>query len=377
MKNNSYNTLIFLFIWLCTGFTLGTLTLLWPVRWWVTFARANQYAAEWENAGVLLLIALLIGCSFWLSRQIFLAQRKAKQRKYTLLSAVLPLVLALGALTLFMQPELINDQQNAQITEQFTIGPYPTEEKMAALKEQGYTAIISLLHPAVVPFEPTLMAQEEELAKKYNMNLIQAPMLPWVSDNEASLNRIKTLAQNKNERYYVHCYLGKDRVNLVKNLLVQLAGEEAIKIDKLSANRTFEQMKNFERGDLYRLAPGIYFTPYPTKEEFLAFFLAGDVKSVINLMDSTNVDHQKRIKEEYEILKNSDIQFQNYILNVANPNLKNELQQLLTAVNKVPKPVVVHHWNTVCPEARLFIKEFAKQNQQKPINLNQNHAANH
>ncbi len=377
MKNNYYNTLIFLFIWVCTGFTLGTLTLLWPVRWWVTFARTNQYAARWENTGVLLLIALLIGCSFWLSRQIFLVQRKANQKKYTLLSTVLPFVCAFGVLTLFLQPELINDQQNAQVTEQFTIGPYPTEEKMTALKEQGYTAIISLLHPAVVPFEPTLMAQEEELAKKYKMNLIQAPMLPWVSDNEASLKIIETLARNKNERYYVHCYLGKDRVNLVKNLLVQLAGEEAIKIDKLSANRTFEHMKNFERGDLYRLAPGIYFTPYPTKEEFLAFFLAGDVKTVINLMDSTNINHQKRIKEEYEILKNSDIQFQNYILNVAHPNLKNELQQLLIAVNNVPKPVVVHHWNTVSPEARLFIKEFAKQNQQKPINLNQNHAAHH
>ena len=115
MKNKFYQTLFFFFIWLCTGFTLGTLTLLWPVRWWVSFTRAHTYAAKWENMGVLFLIILLIGISFWLSRLIFLAQRKTNQQKTTLLSLVLPFVLALGALTLFMQPELINDQQNAPL----------------------------------------------------------------------------------------------------------------------------------------------------------------------------------------------------------------------------------------------------------------------
>lgn len=377
MKNQYTDTLFFLFIWLFTGFTLGTFMLLWPVRWWVTYVRSHPNFGNLENTGVLILILMLIAGSFWISRLIFRWQLNANQKKYTLLSGLVPFVLAVGALALLLQPELINDQQNTQVTEQFTIGPYPTAEKIRALKAEGYTAIVSLLHPAVVPFEPRLMAQEEELAKKYDIKLIEASMLPWVSDNEAALATIETLARNKNERYYVHCYLGKDRVNLVKNLLVQLAGEEAVKVDQLSANRTFEQKKHFERGEIYRLAPGIYFTPYPTKEEFLAFFLAGEIKTVVNLMDSTAVDHQKRITEEREILKESSIRFYNYPLNVAHPNLKSELQQVLSAIDQLPKPIVLHHWNSICPEAQFFIQQFAAQNQQKPINLNQAHAAVH
>ncbi|MEY5069729.1 MAG: hypothetical protein RLZ47_1591 [Bacteroidota bacterium] len=374
MKLSYKNLILFLFIWLCTGFTLGTLTLLWPLRWWVDLARQQNLSNFQEKTGVIFLILLLITVSIWLSRLIFRWQQKQVQQTYTLLSSIIPFLLALAALALLMQPDLINkDTEQNRVSEQFTIGPYPSEEKIKELKAEGYTAIISLLHPAVVPFEPTLMLQEEELAKKYEIRLIEASMLPWLSDNESALNLIENLAKNKQERYYVHCYLGKDRVNLVKNLLVRLAGEEAVKVDKLSANRTFEEKKSLERGEVYRLAPGVYFTPYPTKEEFLAFFLASELKTVINIMDSTNLEHQKRIKEEREIFVNSDINFENHILNLAHTNLKGEMNNILTIIEKSPKPMVIHHWNTICPEAKFFIQQFEKQTHSKPINLNQAH----
>ncbi len=374
MKLSYKNLILFLFIWLCTGFTLGTLTLLWPLRWWVDLARKQNLSNFQEKTGVIFLILLLITVSIWLSRLIFRWQQKQVQQTYTLLSSIIPFLLALAALALLMQPDLINkDTEQNRVSEQFTIGPYPSEEKIKELKAEGYTAIISLLHPAVVPFEPTLMLQEEELAKKYEIRLIEASMLPWLSDNESALNLIENLAKNKQERYFVHCYLGKDRVNLVKNLLVRLAGEEAIKVEKLSANRTFEEKKRLERGEVYRLAPGVYFTPYPTKEELLAFFLASELKTVINIMDSTNLEHQKRIKEEREIFVNSDINFENHILNLAHTNLKGEMNNILTIIEKSPKPMVIHHWNTICPEAKFFIQQFEKQTHSKPINLNQAH----
>ncbi len=372
MKLSYKNLILFLFIWLCTGFTLGTLTLLWPLRWWVDLARQQNLSNFQEKTGVIFLILLLITVSIWLSRLIFRWQQKQVQQTYTLLSSIIPFLLALAALALLMQPDLINkDTEQSRVSEQFTIGPYPSEEKIKELKAEGYTAIISLLHPAVVPFEPTLMLQEEELAKKYDMKLIEASMLPWLSDNESSLKIIESLANNKQERYYVHCYLGKDRVNLVKNLLVRLAGEEAVKVDKLSANRTFEEKKSLERGEVYRLAPGVYFTPYPTKEEFLAFFLASELKTVINIMDSTNLEHQKRIKEEQAIFKTTELKFENLTLNLAHPNRQQEMKKILEAIDTLPKPMVIHHWNTICPEAKFFIQQFEKQTQSKSINLNQ------
>lgn len=371
MKNRPFDFLFFLFIWLCTGFTLGTLMLLWPVRWWVNFIRDQSLGSTIENIGVLFLIILLIGLSFWLSRLIFHWQLRSNHKVQKVMSAVIPFFTAFGALLLFLQPDLINDQQNTKVSEQFTIGPYPTEEKMKSLKAEGYTAIISLLHPAVLPFEPRLMSQEQELADEYGIRLIKASMLPWVSDNEASLKTIEQLARNKQERYYVHCYLGKDRVNLVKNLLFKLAGEEAVKVEKLSANRTFEEKKKFERGELFRLRAGVYFTPYPTKEEFLAFFLASEVKTVINLMDSTNLDHKKRILEEREFLKRSDIRFENSAINMEHPNLKEQAKLVIKLIEQSPKPLVVHHWNIISPEAQYFLKTFAKHTQEQSINLNQ------
>ncbi len=372
MKLSYKNLILFLFIWLCIGFTLGTLTLLWPLRWWVDLVRDQHFSNFQEKTGVILLILLLITISFLLSRLIFRWQQKQARQTYTLLSNFIPFLLAIAALALFMQPDLINkDTVQNRISEQFTIGPYPNEEKIKALKTEGYTAIISLLHPAVVPFEATLMSQEEELAQKHEIKLIEASMLPWLSDNQKSLELIENLAKNKDERYYVHCYLGKDRVNLVKNLLIRLAGEEAIRVEKLSANRTFEEKKRLERGEVYRLASGVYFTPYPTKEEFLAFFLASELKTVINIMDSTNIDHQKRIKEEHEIFKNSDINFENHLLNLAHTNLKEEMNNILTVIEKSPKPMVIHHWNTICPEAKFFIQQFEKKTHSKALNLNQ------
>ena len=65
----------------------------------------------------------------------------------------------------------------------FTFGPYPTEDRLAALERDGYTAVISLLHPAVVPFEPKLIADETAAAERVGIEFIHLPMLPWIADN--------------------------------------------------------------------------------------------------------------------------------------------------------------------------------------------------
>ena len=75
------------------------------------------------------------------------------------------------------------------------------------------------------------------------------------------------------------------------------------------------EMGHFERGDLYKIADKIYLSPYPTNEEFLAFFLAGNVKSVVNLMDSTSTEQKGRIIEERNILQNAGIHFSNLAVN--------------------------------------------------------------
>jgi len=49
---------------------------------------------------------------------------------------------------------------------QGNFGPYPTYEELRKLQDDGYTAVVSLLHPAVVPFEPKLISDERFRRKR-------------------------------------------------------------------------------------------------------------------------------------------------------------------------------------------------------------------
>jgi protein tyrosine phosphatase (PTP) superfamily phosphohydrolase (DUF442 family) len=366
--------LYFLCIWLFTGFFLGTITLLLPVRWWATVARNEQWDSRFENLGVGILILVLIVLSFRISRALFRWQLIKKNVWISLLSWFFPFSFSLLALALLLQPNLMNGNTlNTQLNQQFVVGAYPDEAKIKQLKKAGYTAIISLLHPAVVPFEPMLLKEEKAIAKKYNLTVIEAPMLPWVSDNSESLKLIETLARTSKGKYYIHCYLGKDRVNLVKKHISAIVGPESV-LGK-STHRSFEEMGYFERGDLYRLADSIYLSPYPTNEEFLAFFLAGSVKSVVNLMDSTSNEQKGRIVEERKILQNEGIQFTN--LSVTQTTNKQDLHTIIDSILHLPKPLVIHHWQSDSEHALYFMDAFKKQTQLTTINLNTKHESTH
>src|SRR4051794_19856701 len=303
------------FIWLLTGFALGALILLWPLRIWVNYTRDNNYSDTIERAGVIMLIVVLIIISFRISLALFRWHVTNKKVIITVLSITFPLIASASALYLFMNPDIVNkDAVKVNVTERFTIGPYPTEEKIKELKKEGYTAVISLLHPAVVPFEPELLKQEEILLKKYNMQLIKAPMLPWIADNSASLKVIEDIVKRGKGKYYIHCYLGKDRVNVAKNLILRLSG--SVSTSNGESNRTFEGMRSFERGNIYKIDSVCYMPPYPTDEELLAFFVAGRIKTVVNLMDSNISENRSWVQKERNALQPYGITFKNVAVNI-------------------------------------------------------------
>jgi len=297
---------------------------------------------------------------------LFSWHKKRAKILITLLAIAIPFISSAGALYLFMNPDLINsDTQNVSVTEKFTTGPYPTEAKIMELKKEGYTGVISLLHPAVVPFEPVLLDEEEVLLKKYNMQLIKAPMLPWVADNSSSLKIIEDVAKNATGKYYVHCYLGKDRVNVVKNFILNLSGP--IQHVKKTKSRTMETQGAFERGDIYKIDSSTYFPPFPTDEELFAFFLAGDVESVVNLMDSTIEDNKPWIRKERASLQPVGITFKNFAVNESTGAA--EIENIIDSISLLPKPIIVHHWNTSSPESKLFRKIYYQKTHHAQMNL--------
>ncbi len=361
--------LFLMLIWLFMGFALGTLLLLFPLRTWVNYVRENDLSETAEKMGVILMMLILVVVSFIISYKLYQWHLRRKKTGITILSLAIPFVAAAAALALFMNPDLVNKgAETDQVSQQFTIGPYPTEAKIEQLKVEGYTGIISLLHPAVVPFEPRLLNEEEEATKKFGIELVKAPMLPWIGDNTSSLEKIEKLVKAGKGKYYIHCYLGKDRVNVVRNLIAKVGGDAGAVASELGTTyRTFEKMQKFERGELYKLAEDIYMTPYPTDEEFLSFFLAGRVKSVVNILDGSNKENNQWItKEKAELIKAS-VEFRHYSIR-ENPPEK-EVSRIIDSVLTLPKPVVIHRWNTVSSDVMLFRKIFSKKTGSEILNL--------
>ena len=167
----------------------------------------------------------------------------------------------------------------------FTFGSYPSKEELMQLKEEGYETIITLLHPAVTPFEPVLLKEEEKLCKEAGIKLLSIPMLPWISENEEAIEKIKQIALKPTGKYYVHCYLGKDRVNVVKRLITSFSENKQVKFNDKENARSLDNLKMMERGPVSKLGIGIYYSPYPTDEEYMGYVIAAGVQQVISLMD--------------------------------------------------------------------------------------------
>ncbi|MDD2805894.1 MAG: hypothetical protein PHV33_10085 [Elusimicrobiales bacterium] len=351
---------LFLWHWLFGGFFLGTLTLTGPVRWATGYARTAGWGETPEKLLVFLLIGALAAVSLllagWLTAKTGAATAKAA--RYGLPAA--SLALGLAALGLWMNPRVMTGGAAQSAAEsfswsEFTFGPYPEEDRLAALKAEGYTAVISLLSPAVLPFEPVLLAREREEAEETGLELIHIPMLPWVSSNDHVAAKLKELQKRGPGKYYVHCYLGKDRVNVFKRMLAATSGGAVIDPDTSSA-RTLKGLKSFERGEITELGKDVYLTPYPTDEEFFGYIINGTVETLVSLLDPANPENLPWLKKEAAIAEKYGLKL------VSCPWLaldKAGKQAAAREIRAAKKPAVVHAFLSRSSESKEFEAYYA------------------
>ncbi len=291
-------TFVFLVLWLAIGFSIGTATLLGPVRWVTTLCRARGFPDSVEKAAVQLLIVLLVvvtGATAWVLTRAALSSERIETR-YGL--PALALLAAGGAVWLWMTPAMLRSQDGAVTTAgtHFTFGPYPDADRLRDLAGERYTAVISLLHPAVIPFEPQLMAREDEAAAHAGIQVIHLPMLPWVSDNAAVLAKVRDLARARTGRYYVHCYLGMDRVQMVRRVIEEEGGG-VVETEALSDAPPLSHSNLWTRGEVLHLDDRVHLTPFPEEEEFLRYFMGGRVR-IVSLLDKSDPDDRTWIVQE-------------------------------------------------------------------------------
>lgn len=220
--------------------------------------------------------------------------------------AVASVVAAVAVFFLMLDNDLLAaagqlGQQSADKGQRLVFGPYPDADKLAELEDEGYDGVIALLSPKV-PFERVLLEQEEGNGKDAGIRVYSRPMLPWITGNEASLEAIKALAAREDKQFYIHCYLGKHRVDIVRQELEAAAPDPT--------QREVDLPYRFERGRVKTYdGERIILGPYPTEEEWFEFVLRRDVDEVVSTLDPDNPADARWIEEERKIAEENGLEF--------------------------------------------------------------------
>jgi protein tyrosine phosphatase (PTP) superfamily phosphohydrolase (DUF442 family) len=351
---------IFCFFGLSLVFPLGLLMLtVGPTRIIAEKAAAEHWHESNESLVQKITVVLFLGLVLLLTLLImrfFNSSKSSITKKGLLLFSGIALVSSLYIFS--FQPELLINSDttetniNTSKNTEFHFGSYPDKEKIKELKAQNYTAIISLLSEMVVPAEPILIEEEIENTKDAEMKLISIPMLPWIDDNDSSVLKIKEIAHNSKGKYYVHCYLGKDRANVFKNIIEN--ENSALQIKSELGSNNIDTLKSFERGKILKLQQHIYFTPYPTDDEFFGFILTGKIKNVVSIMDpKLNND---LIQKETKIMKRYNQKF--HSLPISETVSDKKIESIIDSILKLKQPVLVHSYSVTSVPSERFIKLF-------------------
>jgi protein tyrosine phosphatase (PTP) superfamily phosphohydrolase (DUF442 family) len=312
----------FLYLWAVVGFFTGTGVLVGPARW-VTVGLQKLGAGQKlqdhaMQAVILLFVVGSAAASLWLLRRVLHGSRRTKIGIPTActLAALLSLYAWMnpGRMLAAMAGGSPGGSLATASGAHFIFGAYPDEATLRQLKRQGVTAVISLQHPAVVPFEPASIEAEKKAAREVGVQFIHAPMLPWVSDNRAALEQIRRIAHTGHGVYYVHCGLGRDRTNVVRRML-EADGVKTATHSSITRATTFEDRlkipvghgRDFQRGAIRQLEAGVWLIPYPNTAEFNGYIEAGQVKSVVLLLDPSDARQKAWLAEGEEMLAQARI----------------------------------------------------------------------
>ena len=301
------------YAWFTIGLFSGTLVLVLAVRGILDVLQRLGWGQSAQNRLLIGVIVLFVVASFMLARRVVRAlyRQAPTTRKLALLALGVPALLSLYAwsnptkfLSRFAGTEASSLSMKNGPT--FVFGSYPDDDRLKELKKQGVTSVVSLQSPAVL-VEISGIREERSATARAGLKFIEAPMLPWVSDNAESLEKIRQLALHGKGTYYVHCGLGRDRVNIVKRVIESLEPQTGAKVaaaEGLLAAAGFERRTEpFERGMPMKVQNGVWVVPYLNEAEFYGFILQGQPGHLVLALDSSNPEQRTWLAEAEKKMK--------------------------------------------------------------------------
>ncbi|MGC8595588.1 MAG: hypothetical protein ACP5MI_08295 [Candidatus Kryptoniota bacterium] len=135
----------------------------------------------------------------------------------------------------FQLPKAFERGLIQKVAENVYLGPMPTDEEFKALPDFQVTDVISLLNQSV-PFEKEFIRHELKLADSVHLKIQNYPMsfipLRTAQNEEIARQIVQYIAQHPNEHFYIHCFLGRDRVSVVADALEQYMRQKGNSIRK-------------------------------------------------------------------------------------------------------------------------------------------------
>jgi protein tyrosine phosphatase (PTP) superfamily phosphohydrolase (DUF442 family) len=355
-KNKIKLTFVFLYLWLCIGFPMGLWVLLaGPSKWLAEYAHSTDMEISKENTlgKLIIIVYIIVSFLFTLILHRLIKQSKNNSVKW-FVRGILTLIMLTSVYIFSYNPQWLISYSGGITTKtiknkedkydhlEFVYGPYPNEELIKSLKEQKYDGIISLLNEMVIPAEPALMKRENELAKKYGIKMVNMPMMPWISKNAKTMQDAKKFIKEEKGLYYVHCYLGRDRVNVFKSFAKKYGVKNSS--ESTTTIRKIEDQPSWTRGQYFKLEKDVYLTPYPTDDELTMFVLNDYFKTVISLLDNNVVENQPWIAKEEKLLSNYAMSYHHHPL--AQSFNQKDLDSLKKLIDSSKKPIILHGFLT-------------------------------
>lgn len=314
LKNLFKLSAIYLFFFLAVFLLLGTFTAELVIRSIIIQIRATGFLSSHETSVIIVVTAILFIATLFFAKWLTIWFWKSLE--YTgKVNMMIVLLLFYGLIAIYwlFPRDTILHEKYVSKNGLYVGGSYPDSDKIASLRVQGYSGIISLLDPIVLPQEPILIQQESDSTTEYNMPLIKIPMLPGGIKNIEAENQIKKFIEaSSNKKYYVHAYYGSDRVKQFIDIVDEFDNDKVVK-KAAKVQEPVKQVVTLSRGEIMYIDDHLVITPKPTDEEFTTIInhtpnkiITLPIKHVISINPDDKLNDNKALTS---MLKNNSIEF--------------------------------------------------------------------